>query len=284
MNSESQERASGGFGSGRAFVLGVAAAGASIAVAVIASASVVGLLLAVAVLVAVVAGIKRWRCTATRGRAPRGRLSWLTKWWLPFLWIILTPIVTVPLSVTLSESFGARHTAAEVGLPEEPSGVIDGWCPEGEDPYGMCIPNFLAPYYVYYEITPTLVGVLLPGLINLAPFIWALSKTRRTRRAGVTAGLAGVLRVAVPAMVLMGSFDRLTGVGGGTYFQVETTFLGWEPYSSVWVAGFFAWGASLALWVIFDWMTRERHQPNPTPVAAGDRLQMSGGMKPMARR
>src|SRR3990172_10555557 len=220
---------------------------------------------------------------ATRAMASEAERSWLDRWWMPFLWIILTPIVTVPLSVPLSESFGARHTAAEMGLPEEPPGVIDGWCPEGEDPYGMCIPNFFAPYYVYYEVTPTLVAVLLPGLINLAPFVWALSKTRKTSRAGVTAGLAGVLRVAVPAMVLM-SFDRLTGVGGGTYFQVETTFLGLEPYSSVWIAGFLAWLASLAVWVIFGLLTRERHQPNPTAAAAGERLQMSGGMKPMARR
>ena len=200
----------------------------------------------------------------TNARARTGRFGRLNKWWIPFVWIMLTPIVTLPLSVLLSPS---AHYGPELGLPDEPPDTIAGFCPEGDDPFGSCIPNFLAPYYEYYEVTPIVMAFALPGLLNLAPFAWATSGKRRVRAAGIVAGLLGLLRLSIPVAVLM-SLNRLTSDDGGSYLQFEATLFS-ALHFGVWTLGFMAWVGSSLVFVAFGVLTRgSRDQRSPKPVHA----------------
>ena len=187
----------------------------------------------------------------TNARARTGRFGRLDKWWSPFVWIMLTPIVTLPLSVLLSPS---AHDGPELGLPDEPPDAIAGFCPEGDDPFGSCIPNFLSPFYEYYEVTPTVMAFALPGLLNLVPFGWAASGKRRVRAAGIVAGLLGLLRLSIPVAVLM-SLNRLTSDDGRSYLQSEATLFS-DLRFGVWALGFMAWVGSLVVFGVFRVLTR----------------------------
>ena len=198
----------------------------------------------------------------TSARARTGRFGRLDKWWSPFVWILVTPIVTLPLSVLLSPS---AHDGPELGLPDEPPDAIAGFCPEGDDPFGSCIPNFLSPYYEYYEVTPIVMAFALPGLLNLASFGWAASGKRRVRAAGIVAGLLGLLRLSIPVTVLM-SLNRLTSEDGRSYLQFEATLFS-DLHLGVWLLGFMAWVGSSVVFVVFGVLTRgSRDQRSPKPV------------------
>ena len=160
----------------------------------------------------------------------RSRLSWLDRWWLPFLWIMLTPLITVPVSRALVEA-GLRE-GTEVGLPTE---------------------NMFGTQFKYGSVLATLVWFTLPGTLNLAPWAWAFSSTARVSAAGCVAGLLGLFRLALPTLVLMSETDRLTGTGGSSYFAFARggVFDADAPYDDAWVLGGFAWLGSLLYWGIF---------------------------------
>ncbi len=165
--------------------------------------------------------------------------SWLNKWSMPFWWITLTPIVTVLLSTILFSALAGYQTPAEVGLPDPAAGCDrDSWFG------GFC------PTYEYSEVAPTIFAFVLPGLLNLLPFLWVSSTRPRVLAAGIVAGLLGVLRFSIPVVVLMLSFDRVTAPGGTTYFE----FAGWinfSPHGDIWFFGFLAWLGSLLVWASF---------------------------------
>ncbi len=126
---------------------------------------------------------------ATNELTSVGSPSWLNKWWMPFLWIILTPIVTVPVSAVLFDTLAGYQTPAEIGLPD-PAGTdgCDGW---------------FCPTYQYSEVAPTIVAFVLPGLLNLVSFLWVSSTRPRVRAAGIVAGLLGIVRFSIPVIVLI---------------------------------------------------------------------------------
>ncbi len=166
--------------------------------------------------------------------------SWLNKWWMPFLWIILTPIVTVPVSAVLFDTLAGPQTPAEVGLPDPAAGCDrDSWFG------GFC------STYPYSEVAPTIFAFVLPGLLNLVPFLWVSSTRPRVRAAGIVAGLLGIVRFSIPVIVLMLSFDRVTAPGGTTYFDFGGGWINFSPHDDVWFFGFLAWLGSLLVWVLF---------------------------------
>jgi hypothetical protein len=177
---------------------------------------------------------------ATQELTSRGWSSWLDQWWHPFLWITLTPIVTVPLSYILFELLAGVHEPQEVRLPD-----CEGcW--------------FVT--YEYSEVVPTAIAFTLPRLLNLAPLVWILSPDHRARSAGVVAGMLGALRLSIPLVVLMLSFDRVTNPDGMSYFHFKQ---GWapspylvSPYLEVWFFGFLAWLGSLVVWALFGRVSR----------------------------
>lgn len=177
----------------------------------------------------------------TAALTSRDSSSWLNQWWVPFLWIILTPIVTVPLSAMLFDALAGYHEPQEVGLPGpartdgcDRDGWFGGWCPT----------------YHYYEVAPTFIAFVLPGLLNLVPFLWVSSTRPRVLAAGIVAGLLGVLRLSIPVMVLMLAVDRVTNPGGTAYFEFRQG-PGFDQSIAIPIFGFLAWFGTLLFWALF---------------------------------
>ncbi len=158
--------------------------------------------------------------------------SWLNDWSRPFWWIILTPIVTVPLSAILFSVLAGYHSPGEVGLPDRSE---HGW-------FGTT--------YEYAEVLPTLIAFALPGLLNLVPFLWVSSTRPRVLAAGIVAGLLGIVRFSIPVIVLMLSFDRVTNPGGTAYFEFPLG-IGSLSKVEVWFFGALAWVGSLLVCALF---------------------------------
>ena len=203
-----------------------------------------------------------------------GSATRINRWWLPFLWLMLTPLVTLPLNVVLFESLGEGYTGDEVGRPDAPPGQVEGWCPE-DDSWGGCIPNLSSTSYEYYEVLPVVLAFVLPGLIHLVPFMLRLSKTPRIRLAGLVAGLMGLARLGVSLLVLLGlATDAATApISGTTYFRVERELLSGVPYMRFWVLSFLAWAACGAAWIVFGILTR-------ASPASGDLSTGNQGLRP----
>ncbi len=167
--------------------------------------------------------------------------SWLNKWSMPFWWIILTPIVTVPLSGILFSGLAGYLEPPEVGLPPNPPA-----CPFlFGDPDPDCGPQFR-----YSEVAPTIFAFVLPGLLNLVPFLWVSSTRPRVLAAGIVAGLLGLLRLALPPTVLMLALDRVSS-DGGSYFEYVLGWFGESPFIIVWPYGALAWLGTLLVFGLF---------------------------------
>ncbi len=186
--------------------------------------------------------------------------SWPDKWWMPFLWVILTPIVTVPLSAILFGVLAGYHEPHEVGLPPNPPP-----CPRPFELFADPDPD-CGPQFGYSEVSVTLLAFIVPGLLNLAPFLWVSSTRPRVRAAGIVAGLLGLLRLALPPTVLMLAQDRVSS-DGGSYFEYVLGWFDGSPFIDVWFFGAAAWLGSLLvwwlfilLWGLFIWLWRDTEE------------------------
>ncbi len=185
--------------------------------------------------------------------------SWLNKWSMPFWWIILAPIVTVPLSAILFSVLADYHEPPEVGLPPNPPRCATPFeiLLFGDPPPGP-LPDYTGPdcgpQFRHSEVAPTIFAFVLPGLLNLVPFLWVSSTRPRVVAAGILAGLLGLLRLSIPLIVMVLTFDRVTNPGGTAYFafQQGSSFLELE----VWGYGALAWLATLLVWAVFGRLTR----------------------------
>ncbi len=86
----------------------------------------------------------------------------------PFLLVYLLPIVTVPITFLLLLSL--------------PTGCVIGDSSTWELRYAQV--------------------AFLPGVANLLPFLWLMSRTARVRRSAIAAGLIGAARFAFPQVML----------------------------------------------------------------------------------
>jgi hypothetical protein len=181
----------------------------------------------------------------------RASSSWLNEWWHPFLWITLTPAVTVPVSAFV---FGTLiRQPEEVGFPpNNPQSQIDIF--QG----GSCDSFLSSPCHEYAEAVPALLAFAVPGLLNLAPIAWVLSKSIRVKVAALVALLLGALRSAIPVLVLMFGYETVANSEGTSYFRWDTLdfIVPSEPTFSIWVLGALAWFGSLLVWAVFRVLTR----------------------------
>ena len=157
-------------------------------------------------------------------RTVSGSLSWL-KWWAwPFVWILISPAVTMPVQVWLLGNSGDWPSASVYencelihGRVLEPGVFVDNRWRCGAD---------------------DVVQTLLPGLLNLGPLLW-LGLPGRTRLAALVAGGLGAARLAVPA---------LTYVALGTV-DLRTTF--WPGPDETVIASVALWAASAVAFILF---------------------------------
>ena len=180
---------------------------------------------------------------AAAARPLTDRFPWLDDWTLPFKWIVLTPLVTLPVSAALFEGFVIR-SPAEAGLPVREPGC-EWWCSD----------------YRYGEVTPTVLAFAVPGLINLLPVVvWGHSTKPRVRQAATIAGLLGLLRLSAPLILMGFVFDTHSSIDLKTYFALPAGAFGGPPapYAELWSLGFVAWLVSLVAWWIFGRATHSR--------------------------
>jgi hypothetical protein len=166
----------------------------------------------------------------------------------PLLWIVLTPILTIPITLiatgALLPSSGPYATYDDVlaaAAADHYCSVIIG----GSNIFGGVSAQANCPDRL-------VVAALSPGLLNLLPFLWLLSRKPETQLSAVLASVLGTLRVAVP-MVAVLTLAPTPGAGclsadlcslppGFTVIQVMS-----PAYPNSWNA--VGW-ISIALWVL----------------------------------
>jgi len=180
------------------------------------------------------------------GQPAGQRSSWLDDWWRPFLWIILTPIVTVPVSAVIFSAL--IRQPQEAGFPpNNPQSLIDLF--QG----GSCDSFLSTPCYEYAEVGPTLLAFFLPGLLNLAPIAWVFSASMRVKAAALTALTLGGIRLAIPILVLTLGYERVTNAADTSYFRWDTLdFIAPSgPTFEIWLLGAVAWLVTVVVWLMF---------------------------------
>lgn len=128
---------------------------------------------------------------AVSAEAPRPNPAW----YKPFLWILLIPILTVPLTWFLRDAV-LYHS-------------------------GLCsvTPSFFGAYATCS--TGAYLLILSPGLLNLLPLWWLRSSHRKLKVAALWATVLGALRLIVPAAAVIASPDGNQVSGGGLYGPSE---------------------------------------------------------------
>ena len=174
-------------------------------------------------------------------------------WWVPFLWIVMSPLITVPVSGLLIAV--SLKGSSDVGLPKSAD-----WC--------LCT-------FAYGDVTTVIAIFVLPGVLNLVPWIYAFSAQRRVRVAAVFAGALGLLRLALPPVVLILAFDRFAGSDGRTYFQFKDSVDGIEPYLTVWFFGALAWIVTVVAWAVFGLVTRKWDERSSRELGAATSAAVS---------
>jgi hypothetical protein len=108
-------------------------------------------------------------------------------WVWPVLWLLLVPLITVPLTLRLL-------------------GELEG-----------CTALLQTPPPGYRCSAPAALLSLAPGLLNLLPALWLRSHDRRVRSAALLATALGVIRLVVPAVMYLAQGANVWIVYGITW-------------------------------------------------------------------
>lgn len=178
----------------------------------------------------------------------------------PLAVLVVTPVVTAPLTAVLVFGFARELNAWALGLPI--------WRDE-------MIPASLH----YFDFWPTALLLMGPGLLNLLVVLWFLQRNGYVR---VAAALALVVALARTVGVLFVFFaisqSDLIIHEGQLLMRIEaerTGLLALEPRASprealvrvvvtVWLFGAFAWGPSVLIWGLYN-LVMERFLPHLKP-------------------
>jgi len=148
-----------------------------------------------------------------------------SRWYLPLLWILLIPIVTVPLTNVLGDR-AEYHS---------------GFC-------SVNAGNYLLPGLGVYASCSTglLLLLLSPGLLNLVPLWWLRSTHPKLRAAALWATVLGALRLIVPATAVIASpvdnpVDAVSGLFGPSDFVLSiltvSLVLWLATIPAIWIVG-----------------------------------------------
>jgi hypothetical protein len=142
-------------------------------------------------------------------------MTWefLHRWYMPFVWITLASIVSVPVAVYFQHGM-QMHTGEELGLPYGSSWVLRD--------------DFLASIVVY--------------MLYLGAAIWLFNADGSVRWAGFWATLIGVAHLIVPiALTTMSD----VAIGGNTHYVDWNTLriVIWFQDAQMFVLGIMVWGA-----------------------------------------
>ena len=171
----------------------------------------------------------------------------------PFLWIAVTPVVTVPLSALLIYTLGGEHDPNVLGLPAGEYCAYTG-------PAEQC--------FYYYELWRTLLLFTIPGLPILGVLAWFGARSTYMRWAAGAAGVLAVVRLFLPVVAIVISQFALVDEAGELYLRVEAGE-GERPTNQLlfaaWTVGFGAWVLSLVAWWAFEPVMARLRPEMPPP-------------------
>ncbi len=180
----------------------------------------------------------------------------------PFLWLVLTPLLTAPLSAVLIYRFAQELDAQSLGLPTT-SILWDG--PQ-------------ATLY-YYDFWPTWLLLTAAGLPNLLVALWFFHPNGYMKVAAGAALVMAVLRTFVVVLVffaisqtnvishngelLMRIALEAKGLLGGPGDH-SPEFAKMRMLLTLWLYGAYMWAACLALWGLWN-LVMDRFLPHLKP-------------------
>lgn len=170
----------------------------------------------------------------------------------PFLWVLVTPIATLPLSALLLFTLGGEHDAAELGLPAGELCRFEGLLAQ------TC--------FYYFDFWRTWLLLAIPGALNLLVVLWVLQRNGYVRVAAVIALLLGLVRSLVVPMAAIAVSHFALYSDGGLYLQGEIIAGGGvgdiDPPSAeralrqlltaAWIGGGVAWAVTLVVWRAYE--------------------------------
>ena len=145
----------------------------------------------------------------------------LRKWFWPFLWVLLIPAVSVPISVYL-QSRMTLYEGTEMGL-----GSGGPWATRD-----------------------SALGTFSPLMLSFVAFVWFFIGNGRARWAALLAGIIGAAGALVPFLVILNT-DSLAPDNIHYVYWVPTVTL-------VWLGAFNAWLAALVAAVAFRVLVQAR--------------------------
>ena len=197
-----------------------------------------------------------------------GRVARWVASWSPFVWVVATPVLTVPLSVVLLFMFTENLDPGSLGLPESPHAA-------GLTTYT----DEVVVVFYYLDFWPTVLALTGPGLLNLLAGLWFLSRNGFVRVAAGAAVVLGLVRTFLVLLVFF-AFSQTDAIGHDGGRLVRITFeiaevLDSEDVSpgvprlrllaNLWLFyGAPAWLVNVAIWFFFHSLMR-RFLPHLKP-------------------
>ena len=178
-------------------------------------------------------------------------LTWAKKQ-SPLLYVLVTPVITLPLSALLLFTVGGEHEANALGLPAGDLCRFQG--------------HIAQKCFYYFDFWRTGLLLAIPGVLNLLVALWLLDRNGYVRfAAAVALALAAVRTFIVPlATVVVTQFDVIDV--GGLWLRVEVEATGMfidvaSPSEGVairrlltaaWAGGAVLWGVTAVLWRAYE--------------------------------
>ena len=154
----------------------------------------------------------------------------LRRWPWPFLWVLLIPAISVPLSVYLQSRI-TLHEGTALGL-----GNGGPWAARD-----------------------SALGTFLPTLLNLVAFAWFFFGDGRARWAALWAGIIGGAGALLPFLVIL-STDSLGPDNIHYVYWIPTVTL-------VWLGAFNTWLVTLVAGLVFRIIVHARDRSRATDAA-----------------
>ena len=185
------------------------------------------------------------------GERQQRLLTWAKKQ-SPLLYVLVTPVITLPLSALLLFTVGGEHEANALGLPAGDLCRFQG--------------HIAQRCFYYFDFWRTGLLLAIPGALNLLVALWLLDRNGYVRfAAAVALALAAVRTFIVPlATVAVTQFDVIDV--GGLWLRVEVEATGMfidvaSPSEGVairrlltaaWAGGAVLWGVTAVLWRAYE--------------------------------